>query len=91
MGSATKKVEGGKLLRVDVEAKDSLDSVKITGDFFLHPEDTIEEMEEALLGEPVPLEKRKLVDKLNHILDKNEAKLIGISTEHIIDTLEEAL
>ncbi len=48
-GVYTKKVEGGKLLRVKVEHGYILENVQITGDFFAHPEDSVEQIENALL------------------------------------------
>ncbi|MBD3210802.1 biotin--protein ligase [Candidatus Micrarchaeota archaeon] len=45
------KVSGGKLVCFSVEtAGGAVKKVRITGDFFLHPEDTIVRIEEALAG-----------------------------------------
>ena len=33
-GTATRKVPGGKLLRIDVVYADTIQSLKLTGDFF---------------------------------------------------------
>ena len=55
-GKSVFKVPQGKLLKVflDFEPADSrIISVKITGDFFLHPENGIEIVEERLKGKSI--------------------------------------
>lgn len=50
--SADTKVPGGKLLRVrlQVDADSRITALTITGDFFMHPEEALETLEQALLG-----------------------------------------
>lgn len=49
MGRAEYKVPGGKLLAAETEVQDGrLVRVKVTGDFFMHPETAIEKLEERL-------------------------------------------
>jgi lipoate-protein ligase A len=49
--SAVRKFSGGKLLKVTVRSEGGvIQEVRITGDFFVHPEDAVEEMERALRG-----------------------------------------
>jgi len=51
MGHAEFKVPGGKLLAAETSVDDGcLTEVKLTGDFFMHPEEAIEKLEEALTG-----------------------------------------
>lgn len=90
-GTAIRKVPGGKLLRVDVTYQDIIETLKITGDFFLHPEDVILEIEKALVGAHVPLSKTETISELSKILVENGAELIGATVEDVIDTLEEAI
>ena len=53
MGRAELKVPGGKMMVAETEVEAGLlVRVKITGDFFMHPEEAIEELEEALTGIP---------------------------------------
>jgi len=47
------KVPGGKLVAADVEVDDAtLSSVRISGDFFLEPDDALESIDRALTGLP---------------------------------------
>jgi hypothetical protein len=80
----------GKLLRLDVTYADYIESLKITGDFFLHPEETLDEIVTELTGVTIPIQKDVLLRKTRFILDNNEAEMIGITIEDLINTLEEA-
>jgi hypothetical protein len=80
----------GKLLRLDVTYLDHIESLKITGDFFLHPEETLDQIVSELTGVTVPIQKDVLLRKTRFILDNNEAEMIGITIEDLINTLEEA-
>lgn len=49
--SANLKVQGGKLLKCKLELEnDIIRKIKITGDFFMHPEEKIEDLEKVLIG-----------------------------------------
>ncbi len=55
--SADYKAPGGKLLRVSLTLARQADppvitSLRLTGDFFMHPEDAILDLEERLIGAP---------------------------------------
>ena len=55
--SADYKVPGGKLLRVRLALDESrtppvIHEIRLTGDFFMHPEDAIEDLEARLTGAP---------------------------------------
>lgn len=78
------------MLRLDVTYTDHIESLKITGDFFLHPEETLDQIVSELTGVAVPIQKDVLIRKTRYILDSNEAEMIGITVQDIINTLEEA-
>ena len=47
------KVPGGKLVAVDVEVADGrLEQVRLSGDFFLEPDEALEDINAALTGLP---------------------------------------
>ncbi|MEM3522627.1 MAG: lipoate protein ligase C-terminal domain-containing protein [Candidatus Bathyarchaeia archaeon] len=74
------KVPQGKLIRVNYMLNNSkkILNIKITGDFFLHPEESIEELENNLKGLKVDeLELEKAIQdffKKGHILIGAEPK-----------------
>jgi len=80
MGKAQYKVEGGKLVKVQLETEGTrIKKVKITGDFFLHPEELIEGLEKAVEG--TTLYEQVLADRIEAFLKKNKAVLLGASPE----------
>ncbi len=90
-GSATRKVPGGKLLRIDVQGEERIKTVKLTGDFFLHPEEVLDKIISVLTGQPIPVNAAQTVGLVEAVLAENQAQLIGISAEDIVQTLLEAL
>jgi lipoate-protein ligase A len=80
MGRAEYKVEGGKLVKAQVIIDGNIiRKVKITGDFFLHPEELIEELEEALVGSL--LDESNLAKLIRGVIEKKNAILLGASPE----------
>jgi lipoate-protein ligase A len=82
-GVASEKVKGGKLVRVKLEHDEgSVRSVQITGDFFLHPEDALEQMEETLIGLN-PLDTETAAKRLHAVIASRDAVLVGVAPEDI--------
>jgi len=80
VGKATYKVEGGKLIKIQLrEEADKIQEIKITGDFFLHPEELIEELEEVLVGKP--MKEQDLAESIRSLMQKRGATLLGASPE----------
>ncbi|MBC7131177.1 hypothetical protein H5T51_08225 [Candidatus Bathyarchaeota archaeon] len=80
MGKAEYKVAGGKLVRATVKAENGkIKEIKLTGDFFIHPEDFIEELEKALIGSP--LHESNLAKRIKALANEKNATLLGVSPE----------
>ena len=80
------KVPNGKLLKIFLdynEKNDSINMIRITGDFFAYPEEAIEIIENELKGEV--LDKRKLAEKINKIVTKQDIKFIGLDAEGLAE------
>ncbi len=90
-GEAVEKVPGGKLVRIKVKFDDFIEDVRITGDFFLHPEQCIDEIENSLRNTPVDFQDDVITDKINEILEKEGAELIGIDSKTLSRTLKLAI
>ncbi|MBS7658535.1 MAG: lipoate protein ligase C-terminal domain-containing protein [Candidatus Bathyarchaeia archaeon] len=83
------KVPGGKLIKVFVSIKNGvIEEIKITGDFFLHPEESIEILEEKLKGINVN-EETKIRNVLNEFFKSKT--LIGATSEDFFLALKGAL
>lgn len=80
------KVPGGKLIKILLDEHDGkVSSVKITGDFFMHPEESIDNMEAALKG--IPIDKEKIIARLNDFLLDNKVTLLGADSESLAHTI----
>jgi len=80
MGKAEYKVSGGKMIKVQLTEKDNrIQKIKVTGDFFLHPEELIDQLEEALTQ--CLLNESGLTEHVRTFMEKREATLLGASPE----------
>ncbi len=72
------KIAGGKLVAIEVEAKDGkITFVRISGDFFLHPEGAIRPLENAAIGLPLGIGEDALSKIFADELRASGAELIG--------------
>jgi len=79
-------VPGGKLIKIFASIKnDVIEEIKITGDFFLHPEESIEILEEKLKGVKIDDE-----TKIRNILKEffESKTLIGATVEDFLSALK---
>jgi lipoate---protein ligase len=79
-----------KLIKILLEYNDNeedskkiINSIKITGDFFLYPEESLEYLEAQLKG--TILDRYKLKEKIDRCLAKSEA--FGFDTESMVDAI----
>ncbi|MCX8170776.1 MAG: hypothetical protein N3E47_02210 [Candidatus Bathyarchaeota archaeon] len=80
MLKAEYKVEGGKLIKVQLAKREGkIDAIKITGDFFMHPEDLIDELEKALLG--CPLNENAIAETIRRFVRDRGVILLGATPE----------
>lgn len=76
MKRAEYKVPGGKLLAAEVQEKDgALVSVKLVGDFFMHPEEAIMGLEEALTGSPLD----EIDERVESFFSEGDITLYGVA------------
>ncbi len=88
---SSRKVKEGKIVKVEVECEDVIKKLKITGDFFLHPEDVLDDIEKTMVGLKKDVSFETLFLKIDDIVKNNDARMIGISPESIAEVLREAL
>ncbi len=75
-----------KLLKIELifqEKTHYIHSIKITGDFFVHPEEAIETLEASLVG--IKLEKESLRNKISHVL--KDCQLYGFDVDSLADSI----
>lgn len=86
-----KKVKEGKVVKVEIEYDEIIRNIRITGDFFLHPEDILDEIEKSIIGLDKTADKEKIVSGIQRAIAGKDVQMIGISPESIALLIREAL
>lgn len=88
MKQAIHRAEKG-VIEIELDFKDQIiTSLKITGDFFIHPEEAIETIENGLKG--IKIEEKPLLDKLTKIYQDNSISTPGITINDWIKVIIKA-
>ena len=83
------KVPNGKMLKIKLETEgEEIKSVVILGDFFLHPESTIEDIENALAGCKIDIQ--NITATIKEVLESSNSLLIGAQPSDIAKAIEMA-
>jgi len=83
------KVPDGKMLKIKLEVdNERIISIRILGDFFLHPETTIEEIEAALIG--MMIDVQMMTEKIHNVIQASHSTLIGAKPSDIAKAIEKA-
>ena len=92
MYTAIEKIPGGKLVRITVDydkKTNKLKNVIITGDFFAHPEKSIDEIQNILKNKEFVEQKLEFIIK--EYVELNQVYLVGIDPESIIRIIKKAI
>ena len=84
--TATTTAKLGKIVKIELTYKQEsqlIQSIRITGDFFVHPEEVIEQLEQGLCG--VKLEKEDLENKIELIL--KDAQCFGFEIGSLVNVI----
>ncbi|WP_251151773.1 biotin/lipoate A/B protein ligase family protein [Cellulosimicrobium sp. Marseille-Q4280] len=85
------KVPGGKLVAVDVEVEEGrLARVAVSGDFFLEPDDALEDIDGALTGMPESATVSQLANAVQGAIG-DDVTMIGFSPEAVAIAVRRAL
>jgi len=79
------KVPRGKLLKISVEYDEQnnvIKDIRITGDFFVYPEEAVELMEREIHG--TVIEKQQLLRKVQSIISDHHIEFIGLDAEGLV-------
>jgi len=80
----SKKVENGKLVKIDADLEEQFENVKVHGDFFIEPAGKLEELTRVIEGLEKDFDRGKVVSQIEDL----DAELIGFSAEDVVDVLE---
>ncbi|SFT32457.1 lipoate-protein ligase A [Actinopolyspora lacussalsi subsp. righensis] len=85
------KVPDGKLVSADVEVVDQrLSRVRISGDFFLEPDEALEDLNRSLRGASVNADTETLTALVRQGLDP-ETRLVGFTVESVAVAVRRAV
>ncbi len=86
------KAIGGKLLRVRMtvtaDAPPVIQALRITGDFFMHPEEAIEDLEQLLTG--APLDETALRERVQTFF-AGDVQVVGADVDDFVTALLKAM
>lgn len=85
MSKGSVKVEGGKMVNVEVQKNGS--KVKLTGDFFLQPPNSREKIEEILQDSLQAFDREEILKQLNSL----DTEFIGFDPEDVLKAFQDAL
>lgn len=87
---ATKKITGGKLVRVKIDADVHINTIQVDGDFFLHPEDAIDHLQVRLRGLSRTSSPQLFEQEIEKALSEKKAAFIGVTPEDLANIIVEA-
>jgi hypothetical protein len=88
MKKAEYKIPRGKLIAVELKlSKNIIKDIKISGDFFMHPEESILDLEEQLNG----IETKDFRNCIDDFFLNRDIILFGISPENFKEVIQMAL
>ncbi len=86
MQEASYKIPGGKLVKAKLSiVSGEINQVRVMGDFFLHPEETIQVIEESLIG--CKEDESSITMIIEQILKNSDATLIGATASDFSKTI----
>ncbi len=85
----SQKVKEGKIVKVEIDCVDVIRQLKISGDFFLHPEETLDDIEKGMIGMKKDASIDILAGEIKNI--SKGAEMIGISPASLASVIKEAL
>lgn len=81
------KVEGGKLLRIDVEISEGIvNNIEIRGDFFVHPEEGLGKIEEEVEG----CDLKEVREKAEKVIQSQGIEVVGFSPADLYGAVHSA-
>jgi lipoate-protein ligase A len=88
---AKQKVKEGKVVKVEIDCNELIRKVRITGDFFLHPEDILEEIEKSMVGLEKNADEGTIISHILKVIADRDVQMIGISPGSIARLIKEAM
>jgi hypothetical protein len=83
------KAPGG-LIKVELELEgDKISHVSLSGDFFMYPEDALEQLEQTLIG--VKVDEKSLLKEVQQFYDSTNVRTPMVEPAHWVDAILHAV
>ena len=69
----------------------TINRIEITGDFFIHPEEKLQDIEQALVGINIDENEAMITDLIRQTVVSKKIEMIGVTPEGISAAVKEAL
>ena len=90
-GYARQKVNGGKLISVRLAFDLEISEIEILGDFFIHPEEGLADIENSLIGMQINKNVEQVAETISRVATENNIEMIGVTPEAIANTINMAV
>lgn len=77
------KVPGGKMVEIRIEFNGEIENIEILGDFFIHPEESIQKIEESLFGLDIKEDEESITKIIENVVASNKIEMVGVTPEGI--------
>ncbi len=79
------KVPDGKLLQAKVKIEEeTIKDIEITGDFFIHPEESIKDIEESLKGKKTDEVEKRIED----FIESKDIEIVGFKPKDVEEMIK---
>ncbi len=90
-GYARQKVNGGKLISVRLVFDLEISKIEILGDFFMHPEEGLADIENSLIGMQINKNVEQVANIISRVTMENNIEMIGVTPVAIATTINMAI
>lgn len=77
--------KAGKLIKIELTYDDKILDIRIRGDFFLYPEDSLEKLQKHLVG--VALDKRAIAGRIDAVLLQENITPFGFTSGQLAEAI----
>ena len=89
--SSAYKVPGGKLVKIRVKYGSTIENINILGDFFIHPESSIQKLEARLTGLKIDQTEEEFAAIIEESRRSEGAEMIGVDSKSIAHAIKMAI
>ncbi len=85
------KVPGGKLIKIRLNYGSTIENINILGDFFIHPESSIQKLEARLTGLQIDKTEDEFAAIIEEVRRSEGVEMIGVDPKSIAHAIKMAI